>query len=136
MTIRTMFSDTAGVEDALAARRPAIEEEVRQARLVAARRSSMWTEIEDDFVPRGRGLLVSASTDHVYAPVRGVVFVTASVTIIADQSPLYFVVGDDGELAFYERQPQTWTEMLERQAERDRRRAAPKPRAKWLDAKR
>ena len=137
MTLRTMlgFSDAHLIEGTTDGERAAHEEQVRQARLVAARRNSKWTEIEDDFVSRGRGLFVSAASDHVYAAVRGIVFATASVTIIADQSPLYFVVGDNGELAFYERQPRTWTEMLERKAERERRRNAPKSRPRWMDAK-
>ena len=93
-------------------------DEIRDGRVEAARRCRVWTEIQDDFVPRGHGLFVSAATDHVYAPVRGVVFATASVEIIADQAPLYFTVTADGGLAFYERRPQTWSEMLARRARR------------------
>ena len=84
-----------------------------------ARRCQAWTEVEDDFVPRGRGLFVSAGTDHVYTPVRGVVFETASVAIIATHAPYYFTVAADAGLAFYERLPQTWTEICERKARRD-----------------
>lgn len=59
---------------------------VRPARLEVARRNPKWTEIENDLVPRGRGLLVSAETDAIYKPVRGVVFQPYSVNVIADQS--------------------------------------------------
>jgi hypothetical protein len=96
------------------------ESQIRAGRLQAARRLHVWTEIEDDFVPRGRGLFVSASTDHVYTTVRGVVFQTGSATIIAERAPYYFTVSPDGGLTFYERQPQTWSEMV---AKRARRRA-------------
>ena len=93
---------------------------LRPARLEVARRTAKWTEIEDDLVPRGRGMLVSAATDHVYTPVRGVIFETASVGIIATHAPYYFTVSPDGELAFYERLPGTWSERIERQARRRR----------------
>ena len=54
-------------------------------RLEVARRNAKWMEIENDLVPRNRGWLVSASTDAIYQPVRGVVFQPYSVTVIADQ---------------------------------------------------
>ena len=94
------------------------EDAIRAGRIEAARRCQVWTEIEDDLVPRGRGLFVSADTDHVYAPIRGVVFATASVEIIATHAPYYFTVSADGQLAFYERRPQTWSEIVARQARR------------------
>jgi hypothetical protein len=97
------------------------EDEIRNGRLEVAPRCKAWTEIEDDLVPRGRGLFVSAGTDHVYAPVRGVVFATASVAIIADQAPYFFTVSPEGELRFYERHRQTWSELVERKARRGRR---------------
>lgn len=78
------------------------DEELREARLAMTRRCSAWTEIEDDLVPRGyRGWsLVSASTDAVYERVRGVVFRSSSASVVADVTPLYFTVDDDGELTF------------------------------------
>ena len=91
-------------------------EQIREARVTVARRCSSWTEAADDFVPRGRGLLVSAETDHVYTPARGVIFQTGSATIVADQAPYHFVVDDDGGLRFFERQSRTWTEQLEGRA--------------------
>jgi hypothetical protein len=107
-------------DEVMEKKRRALDERLRPARLEAARRNAKWSEIADDLVSRGHGLFVSADTDHVYAPVRGVVFETASVAIIADQAPLYFTVAADGGLAFYERRPQTWSEMV---ARRTRRRA-------------
>ena len=96
------------------------DHEIRRARVDVARRHQAWTEIEDDLVPRGRGLFVSAATDHVYTPTRGVVFATASVAIVAEYAPSYFTVSADGALAFYERLPQTWSEMVARKARRRR----------------
>ena len=118
-----------GTPDAVAAkRRRAYAEKIRPERLKIARRNPRWTEIEDDFVPRGRGYLVSAATDHVYTPMCGVVFQPDSVNVIAEFAPLYFTVDADDELTFYERQPWTWTEHLEKQAAKELRKAAPKPR--------
>ena len=99
------------------------EEEIRAARIQAARRHKAWTEIEDDLVPRGRWL-VSASTDDVYAPVRGTVFQTGSVAIVSDQARYHFTVSPEGTLAFYERLPHTWSEITARRnAARTRGRA-------------
>ena len=134
MTLRTMlgFSDSHLIEDTTTdAKRTAIVDEIRQARLVAARRNSKWTEIEDDLVPRARGLFVSAATDRVYTLVRGIVYAPGSASVVADRAPLYYTVSEDGELAFYERRTETWTEQLERKAERERRRAAPRETPTW-----
>ena len=100
------------------------EDEIRKGRVEAARQCRVWTEIPDDLVPRGRGLFVSAGTDHVYRETRGVTFATASVRIIADQATYHFTVSPDDALAFYERLPRTWTEILTRRA----RSRAPAPR--------
>lgn len=109
-------------------KRRAYDAVVRPARLEVARRNFKWTEIENDLVPRNRGrFLVSAETDAIYTPVRGVVFAPYSVSVIADQTELYYFV-DDGELHFLERLPGTWTEHLEKHAARELAKAAPKPR--------
>jgi hypothetical protein len=115
-------------------KRRAYEEAVRPARLEVARRNSKWTEIENDLVPRNRGWLVSASTDAICQPVRGVVFQPWTVTVTADQAALFYFVDDDGELHFLERIPGTWTEHLEKQAARERAKAAPKPRRPWVES--
>ena len=115
-------------DEVTAKRRRAYAEKLRPARLKIARHNPRWTEIADDFVPRGRGFLVSAATDHVYTPVRGVVFLEHSVNVIADHAPLYFTVDANDELTFYERQPWTWTAFLEKRAARELAKAVPKPR--------
>jgi hypothetical protein len=94
------------------------EDAIRTARLKFARRCNAWVEIENDLVARGRWL-VSASTDFVYAPVLGIVFHNGSAAIVSDQARYFFTVAPDGTLAFYERLPETWTEIYERKARRD-----------------
>ena len=116
-------------DEVIEKKRRALDEQLRPARLDAARRNPKWTEVEDDFVSRGRWF-VSASTDHIYMPARGVVFAAYSVTVIADQAELSFFVDDDGDLRFFERVPGTWTEHLEKRAARELAKAAPKPRRK------
>ncbi len=134
MTLRTMlgFSDEHLVEGTTDAQRRAFEEEVRRARIVAARRQERWTELEEvDLVRRGR-VLVSATTDEMFQSYRGAAFAPGSASIMADHATLYFYVRDH-ELVFLERLPRTWTEELERQAARERRRAAPKQRPAWMN---
>lgn len=114
-------------DEVMAKKRRALDERLRPARLEVARRMPRWMEVEDDFVPRGRGWLVSASTDAIYTPTRGVVFQPHSITVIADQIELSFTVVD-GVLTFYERLPFTWTEHLEKRAARELAKAAPRPR--------
>jgi hypothetical protein len=103
-------------------KRRAHEAVLRPARLEVARRTAKWTEVPNDFVERGyRGMsLVSASTDHVYERVRGIVFQPGSVNVIATHAQLYYTVDDAGELTFYERDSRTsWSEQV---AARERRR--------------
>jgi hypothetical protein len=106
-------------EGATDAQREAHEAKVRAARIEYARRNGRWTEIENDLVPRGR-MHVSASTDRVYMPYLGTIFQTGSATAVSDRAELYFTVDDGGELAFYERQREKWSELVERQARRRR----------------
>jgi hypothetical protein len=96
------------------------EDELRQRRLEVARRVPGWTELEETaLVKRGRWF-VHAETDEVFSPVRGVVFATASTTVVADRAPYYFCVLPSGGLAFFEKvtTPATWSEHVERQARR------------------
>lgn len=104
--------------EVLERKRRVYAERVRPARLQAARRNAKWTEIENDLVPRARGWLVSASTDAIYTPTRGIVFAPHSVNVIADQADLAFYVDRDGELVFLERLPFTWSEHVERREQR------------------
>jgi hypothetical protein len=72
-------------------------------------------------------------TDAVYQPCRGVVFQPHTITAIADQAALFFVVDDAGDLQFFERLPGTWSEYVEKRAARERAKAAPKPRRAWAE---
>ena len=100
-------------------KRRAVTAALRPKRLEVARRNAKWTEIENDLVPRARGWLVSAETDAIYTPVRGVVFQPYSTTVIADQAELSFYVDDHGDVQFLERQPGTWSAIVERRAKRE-----------------
>ena len=112
-----------------AKKRKALDEKLRPARLEVARRNSRWTEIENDLVERlGGRWLVSASSDRIYRRLLGPVFVPYSIEAIADRSELAFYVDPDGDLVFLEQLPRSWTEHLEKQAAKERRKAAPKPR--------
>ena len=114
-------------DEVLEKKRRAVTEALRPKRLEIARSNPKWTEVEDDFVPRGRGWLVSAGTDLVYQPARGVIFASHSTNVIADQTELSFYVDDHGDLQFLERLPGTWTQHLEKRAARELRKAAPRP---------
>jgi Zn-finger nucleic acid-binding protein len=128
LSLKTLLEQSE-LDEVLEKKRKAYDAAVRPARLRIARGNQRWTEIENDLVPRNRGRwLVSASTDAIYTPVRGVVFQPDSVNVIAELAPLYYYVDADDELHFFERLPGTWTEHLERLAARELRKAAPKPR--------
>ena len=88
--------------------------ELGEARIAAARRHNRWTEVPYDLVPRGP-YLVSASTDEIFLPHRGVVFESRSAKLIADMAPLVFTVTDDGEILFVDRQPGSWSAVVEQQ---------------------
>lgn len=99
-------------------------QQLREARLETARRTPRWVELEAvDVVPRGR-VFVAASTDEILLPYRGATFGRGTATAISDQTELYYVLDDDNQMTFYERQPGgTWSDHVRRQAERDARRA-------------
>jgi hypothetical protein len=66
-----------------------VAEVVRKARLEAARRNPLWTELDKvDLARRPQGYLVSASTDEVFRPHRGIVFASWSASAVADRAPL------------------------------------------------
>jgi len=108
-------------DEVIEKKRLAVTEELRPKRLEVARRQPKWTEIEGDLVTRGRGWLVSASTDAIYTPTRGIVFQPYSISVIADQAELSFYVDEHSDLQFLERLPGTWTEHLERRERRKHR---------------
>ena len=93
---------------------------IRERRIEIARRHTGWTELrEADLVPRPRAYLVHADKDWIFTRVSGTVFAMGSATVVAEHPAYYFYVGQDGELVFLERQPGTWSELVEK---RERRR--------------
>jgi hypothetical protein len=81
-------------------------DEVRAARISAARSNPRWTELEAvDLVARGP-FLVAASTDLLYARHR-VVFEPGSASVFATAIELHFYI-DDGDVVFLESVPGTW----------------------------
>lgn len=94
---------------------------LQEARLRAARANTHWTELEAvDLVARPGGLLVAASDDAVYTQYRGAIWERGSATMISDQAALFWFEQDDGELTFLERQPETWSQVIEKQERRSR----------------
>jgi hypothetical protein len=85
--------------------------EIRDLRIMAARRCRNWTELDPaDLVPRERGFLVSASTDDAFVPYRGAAL-SRSGQLISDAVPLAFYVAGD-EVHFLERQSRKWSEIV------------------------
>jgi hypothetical protein len=117
------FSDT--TDDALAEPDPARahhEQQVREARLEAARNQATWEEIpETRLVPRSR-FWVDAETDQVYALRAGSVFVpgSASVGFAPPNTKLEFFVNQAGEVVFLDTPfgTRTWSEIVLRRARR------------------
>jgi hypothetical protein len=123
MRLGTITKRPRTLEEVEALERAELLREVRAERVRKARATAHWTEVPDDFVPRlGGRLLVSASSDVVYKPARGVVFAEASTNLVDEVRPLSFVVRDDNELSFYEKQPETWSAMLARRGRKASRR--------------
>jgi hypothetical protein len=99
-------------------------DELRAARITAARGCQAWTEIDGPLVARGPWW-VHPDSDRLFTQYRGVAFATGSVSLVADRAELVFTVHGD-ELSLYERvfSPASWTEHVERQAKRQQQRAA------------
>lgn len=115
--------DLRGEEEKAAIRANEALEEERKVRINQARKHPRWKEIDEvDLVSRGRGLLVSATTDEVFSVYRGAVFVRGSARIVSDQIPLTFFVRGD-EIVFLESTGKTWSQILEAK-ERKRRRVS------------
>ena len=77
-----------------------------------------------------RPFFVSATTDELFQPYRGVAFDPQSAWPMSDNIDLRYFVGQDGEIVFFEKvsNPATYTEFLERQAAKEARKAAPRAR--------
>src|SRR5918995_949491 len=83
-----------GEPDEVQARlRAAHHAKLRPARLDVARRNRRWHELlEVDLVARHRGWLVSATTDEVFSPYRGAVWVADTGVVVSDMTELWFYV--------------------------------------------
>jgi len=99
------------------------EDAILDARIRAARSMALWTELEEVALVKRDRWYVHSESDELFAPARGVIFQTASVSVVADRAPLYFVVAHDGRLRFFEKvtSPPTWTEYVERRERRKHR---------------
>lgn len=118
------FSDAHRYEDTNAEQLAAHEAEVRSARAVAARRSPYWRELDGPALvwrPAVRAY-VHADTDAMYREHPGTVFAPGTSTPVAELADLAYTVGAEGGLRFYERLTSTYTEHLQRQAAKERRR--------------
>jgi hypothetical protein len=131
MTLKSLlgFSDANLHEGTPEQQQEARRQELHAQRVEAARGTLAWTELEPVDVVTRQPYLISASTDEMFVPHRGLVFEPGSASAVADQSPLWFVVDGD-ELLFLEKPSgaSTYTQFLEAKAERERTRNAPKPR--------
>ena len=77
-------------------------DDLRAARLAAARKAR-WTELDTDELEEQRfGFVVDRSTGVTYKPHAAAVFERGSARIIPDQAPLHFTVGVDGAVRVFE----------------------------------
>lgn len=111
----TMSIRTERLEDRQRRDHEAFLEEVRAERIRIARRTERWEEIPDDLVKRQFDFWVSASSDRVYTPVRGLVFAPESAAVVDELGSLYFTVRD-AEIVFWKREKLTWSEMIAKRA--------------------
>jgi hypothetical protein len=82
--------------------------------------SKHWTEIDGAALVRRGPYRVDADSDAVYLPRVASPYATGRVHPDADAfSPLFFTVGPENELLFFEREAWGWSERLERKAKRD-----------------
>ena len=89
---------------------------------------------QDDLVPRLNGRwFVSAASDAIYARYRGIVWTADTAVTMDDQAELSFTVDDDDQLTFYERirHPPTWSQYVQRQAEKELQKSASRPTPEW-----
>ena len=100
---------------------PVDPEQLRAARLEAARRTPQWEEVaETMFVPRARWL-VRADDDTLWTPFRAPVFETGSARIVAnDQVPLSYFITPEGDVRFVEKFGGSWSQIVERQTRKSR----------------
>lgn len=94
-------------------------DQIRVARIEAARRNTKWTEIDGPLIRRGPWW-VDVESDRLFTLYRGPVFETGCASIaFADAAPLVFTVDGD-TLTLFEpvTSPPSWSEVVERRARR------------------
>jgi hypothetical protein len=96
------------------------EQQLREARFEAARRMPLWQEARaTDFVRRGPWL-VHDDSDQLCSFYRGLVFASHSAAVVSDHAELLWYLDANDNLVFVEREPGTWSQVVERQARRGR----------------
>lgn len=119
------FSDEHRVEGTSTEQREVHEADVRAARLAAARRHSLWSELDGPALVWRQGVraYVHADTDALYRLHPGEVFAPGTANPLAENAGLSFYASAEGEVVFLERltSPATYTEHQQRQAEHERR---------------
>ena len=113
-----MLSRMETLEDIQAREARERDEDVRKARISAARKCSAWEEITppERLVPRGParfGWMVDAESDAIYVLHGGSVFQPRTAQIIADKAPLKYTISG-GHVLVYERlrKPKTWSDVI------------------------
>jgi hypothetical protein len=100
---------------------PVDPEQLRAARLEAARRTPEWEELEETALVRRAPFLVHAADDSLWTPFRAPTFEAGSARVVAnDRVPLGYYLTPDGDIQFVEKVAGTWSQVVERQARKSR----------------
>jgi hypothetical protein len=96
---------------------PALDE-LRAARLAAARKCQAWTEVEEVDLVKRAVWLVSATTDELFSRYTGATFGRTGRIEFAAEQPLVFYVNRNADVVVLEKcqSPSTWSEVVEKQA--------------------
>ena len=100
---------------------PVDHEQLRAARLGAARANAYWQEIEFTLLVRRGPFLVRADDDSLWTLHRGNIWnPSAADVVFNDRIQMWFTVDAAGDVVFLEKinAPATWSEVVERQARR------------------
>jgi len=101
-------------------------QQLRQARVATARRTDEWVEVPQSHLVRRGPFWIDAETDAVFTHRPGAVFDhgRAEAPYSLTQTRLHFFVSDDNTVEFLESTAaRTWSQMLERKHEKQRRHA-------------
>lgn len=102
---------------------PVDQEQLRAARLEAARANAYWQEIESTLLVRRGPFLVRADNDSLRTLHRGTIWNPSSADVVFnDRLSMWFTVDSAGDVVFLEKSnaPATWSEVVERQARKSR----------------